>query len=104
MRKADLAVQLRGGINGGEASAAVCDCIAARVPTIVSRIGWFAELPERVALPVDPDCSSSDLAQRMAEAIEDPDLRSGVREAQDGYAAENSFARVAERYVELLDL
>jgi hypothetical protein len=40
----------------------------------------------------------------MAEAIEDQDLRSGVREAQDGYAAENSFARVAERYVELLDL
>lgn len=104
LRKADLAVQLRGGINGGEASAAVCDCIAARVPTIVSRIGWFAELPERVALPVDPDCSSSDLAQRMAEAIEDQDLRGGVREAQDGYAAENSFARVAERYVELLDL
>jgi glycosyltransferase involved in cell wall biosynthesis len=104
LRRADLAVQLRGGINGGEASAAVCDCIAARVPTIVSRIGWFAELPEKVVLPVDPDCSALELSGRMAESIDDPHLRNEVTEAQDAYATENSFDRVALRYAELLDL
>src|SRR5262249_3820372 len=76
--RAHLAVQLRGGINGGEASAAVCDCIAARVPTIVSEIGWFAELPERVVLSVATDCSPADLAARMTEAIDDRDLRAEV--------------------------
>jgi glycosyltransferase involved in cell wall biosynthesis len=104
LRRADLAIQLRGGINGGEASAAVCDCVAARVPTIVSRIGWFAELPEKVVLPVDPDCTAVELAGRMAEAIDDPDLRGAIGSAQDEYATENSFVRVARRYAELLDL
>jgi glycosyltransferase involved in cell wall biosynthesis len=99
---ADLAVQLRAGINGGEASGAVCDCIAARVPTIVSAIGWFKELPNPVVLPVAEDCSPADLAGAMTEALADAGLRARIRSAQSGYADANSFPRVAERYAELL--
>ena len=40
----------------------------------------------------------------MAEALDDDGLRAEIRAAQDHYAAENSFTRVAERYAELLAL
>jgi glycosyltransferase involved in cell wall biosynthesis len=101
---ASLAVQLRGGSNAGEASGAVCDCIAARVPTVVSDAGWFAELPERVVLPIGEESSPERLAERMRSAIEDDGLRDEIAEAQDRYASETSFERVAERYVDVLDL
>ena len=102
--KADLAVQLRTGSNGGEASGAVCDCIAARVPTIVSDIGWFAEVPEPVVLRVPADGDAATLRRRMAEAITSDALRDRIGSAQDAYAAENSYSRVAERYAEVLEL
>jgi glycosyltransferase involved in cell wall biosynthesis len=101
---ADLALQLRTGINGGEASAAVADCIASGVPTIVSDIGWFAELPEPVVLRVPQDCSAGALAHRISAALGDKVLREGVRSAQADYAARNSFAKVAAKYAELLSL
>jgi hypothetical protein len=40
----------------------------------------------------------------MTLALQDEDLRSRVRSAQDRYANESSFARVAERYAEVLAL
>jgi glycosyltransferase involved in cell wall biosynthesis len=104
LRAADLAVQLRTGAGGGEASGAVCDCIAARVPTIVSDIGWFGELPEPVVVAVPEDCDSNRLATEMEDLIGAEARRGEIRAAQDEYAKANSFARVAERYAELLSL
>jgi glycosyltransferase involved in cell wall biosynthesis len=102
LRAADLAVQLRAGVKGP--SAAVCDCIAARVPTIASSIGSLREVPSPVVLPVPEDCSPRLLAERMASALGDQRLRDDIRIAQDAYAEANSFTRVAERYAELLAL
>jgi glycosyltransferase involved in cell wall biosynthesis len=102
LRAADLAVQLRAGVKGP--SAAVCDCIAARVPTIASSIGSLREVPSPVVLPVPEDCSPRLLAERMASALGDQRLREDIRIAQDAYAEANSFTRVAERYAELLAL
>lgn len=101
---ADLAVQLRTGVQGGEASGAVCDCIAARVPTIVSDIGWFSELPDDVVSPVPEDCSAEQLVAEMSSLLTDRGRRDAVRFAQDRYAEETSYPRVAELYAELLEL
>jgi glycosyltransferase involved in cell wall biosynthesis len=103
LQAADLAVQLRSPFNAG-ASGAVSDCIAARVPVIVTGIGWLAELPPDVVLPVPEECPADGLAHRMAVALRDQGLRRKVKAAQDRYASETSFARVAERYAEVLAL
>ncbi|HEX6586565.1 MAG TPA: glycosyltransferase [Solirubrobacterales bacterium] len=104
LRAADLAIQLPGEAAGGRASEPICDCLAARVPVIVSDLGWAAELPRPVGLPVAADCSAHELAREMADVLEDDSLRTEIRAAQDRYVAENSFPRVAERYVEVLAL
>jgi glycosyltransferase involved in cell wall biosynthesis len=103
LREADLAVQLRAAINKGP-SAAVFDCIAARVPVIVSDVGSLMELPPPAVLPVPEECTPPELAERIAGVVDDEDLRAEIEAAQDRYASENSFARVAERYAELLAL
>jgi glycosyltransferase involved in cell wall biosynthesis len=103
LQSADLAVQLRSSFNAG-ASGAVSDCIAARVPVVVTDIGWLTELPPNVVLPVPEECSTDRLAERMAEALGDQELRGKIKAAQDNYASETSFARVAERYAEVLAL
>lgn len=103
LQAADLAVQLRSPFNAG-ASGAVSDCIAARLPVVVTGIGWLTELPPDVVLPVPEGCSADRLAERMGLGLRDRDLRARVRAAQDAYATETSFARVAERYAEVLAL
>ncbi len=104
LETADLAVHLGTDANGGAASEAICDCVGARVPVIASAIGWAAELPSGVVMTVPTDCSAAGLANRMRSILDDEPLSDGIREAQDAYATENSFARVAERYAELLSL
>jgi glycosyltransferase involved in cell wall biosynthesis len=100
---ADLAVQLRTS-SDGEASGSVCDCLAARVPTVVSAVGWLREQPEPAVLHVPRDCPPGELAEKIKLIAEDQDLRDRVRLAQDEYAAAHSYQRVAERYAELLAL
>jgi glycosyltransferase involved in cell wall biosynthesis len=103
LQSADLAVQLRSSFNAG-ASGAVSDCIAARVPVITTGIGWSTELPADVVLSVPENCSADGLADRMAIVLRDQDLRSRIKVAQDRYASETSFGRVAERYADVLAL
>jgi glycosyltransferase involved in cell wall biosynthesis len=103
LAEAEVAVQLRTSTDG-EASGSVCDCLAARVPTIVSAVGWYRELPDPVVLHVPPDCLPEELGTRIGNVVDDPALRDRIRCAQDEYADTNSYARVAERYAELLAL
>jgi glycosyltransferase involved in cell wall biosynthesis len=103
LQSADLAVQLRSGFNAG-ASGAVSDCIAARVPVIVTGIGWSTELPPDVVINVPEGSSAHRLADEIRRAISDDRLRAAVRTAQDAYADDTTFARVAERYAEVLAL
>jgi glycosyltransferase involved in cell wall biosynthesis len=100
---ADVAVELR-TTSDGEASASVCDCLAVRVPTIVSSVGWLAELPDPAVVRVPRECAPSVLAERIGLILDDPDLRNRIRSAQDDYATANSYERVAERYAEILAL
>ncbi len=102
--RADLAIRLQSDPEGGRASSEVAELIAAGVPTIVSETGWQGELPEPVVLKVAPDADAETLAARMREALTSEELRRSVRTAQERFASENSFSRVAERYAELLSL
>jgi glycosyltransferase involved in cell wall biosynthesis len=83
---------------------AIGDAIAARVPVIAVGPGWSDELPEHVVLPLAGNSTPDQLAERIDAATRDESLRAKIGHAQDAYAAENSFAHVAERYAELLDL
>jgi glycosyltransferase involved in cell wall biosynthesis len=103
LASADVAVELRTS-SDGEASASVCDCLAARLPTVVSSIGWLGELPEPAVLHVPRECAPAELAGCIYCVLDQPDLRERIREAQDEYAAANSYERVAERYAEILGL
>jgi hypothetical protein len=82
----------------------VCNCIAGRIPIVAVAPGWSEELAPPVVLPIDPRCTPVELAGRIDAAARDESLRDEARQAQDAYAAENAFARVAERYAELLGL
>jgi len=103
LASADVAVELRTS-SDGEASASVCDSLAARVPTIVSSVGWLGELPSPAVLHVPRQCAPSELAGAIERVLDEPDLRGRIRAAQDSYAAANSYERVAERYAEILGL
>jgi glycosyltransferase involved in cell wall biosynthesis len=103
LHSADLAVQLRSSFNAA-ASGAISDCIAARVPVVASAIGWATELPPDVVLTVPDECSTERLAERILTALGDDDLRRRIDQAQEKYARETSFARLAERYAEVLAL
>jgi glycosyltransferase involved in cell wall biosynthesis len=100
--QADAAVELRTSTDG-EASAAVCDLLAARVPTVVSALGWLGELPEPAVLHVARGCTPAQLGGRIEEALQ-PARRKEIREAQDELARLSSPERIAERYAELLSL
>jgi glycosyltransferase involved in cell wall biosynthesis len=103
LAEADVAVELRTS-SDGEASSSVCDCLAARVPVVVSSVGWLGELPEPAVLHVPRDCAPGELAAAIDRVLDEPDLRARIRDAQDSYAAANSYERVAARYAELLEL
>lgn len=100
---AAVAVELRTS-SDGEASASVCDCLAARLPTVVSSVGWLGELPEPAVLHVPRECAPDELAGAVRRVLDEPDLRKRIRAAQDSYAAAHSYERVAERYAEILGL
>jgi glycosyltransferase involved in cell wall biosynthesis len=101
---ADLALRLDSEADAGRPSPNVAALIAAGVPIFVSDIGWQGELPEPVVTRFPTDGSGAMLAERIRSLLSDPAERESIRAAQELFAAENSFSRVAERYAELLGL
>jgi glycosyltransferase involved in cell wall biosynthesis len=99
---ADAAVELRTGTDG-EASAGVCDLLAARVPLVVSALGWLGELPEPAVLHVPRGCSAAELGARIEDAL-DTSTRKRIASAQEELARATSPESVTERYAELLGL
>jgi glycosyltransferase involved in cell wall biosynthesis len=100
---ATVAVQLRAGF-GGEASAAVGDCLAAGLPTIVSDLGWMADLPSGTAVKLKRSSGSDELAGELAELFDDPDRRAQLSERAATYAADHTFQQVAEALLAALGL
>jgi glycosyltransferase involved in cell wall biosynthesis len=98
-----LAVQLRSTTNG-EASAAVGDCLAAGIPTLVTDLGWLGDLPETAVAKLPLGAGPEVLARRMAEILDDSTRATALSAGARDTAAEASFERVAEAYLEALEL
>jgi glycosyltransferase involved in cell wall biosynthesis len=100
MRAADVHVSLRSPTMG-ETSGTAIRALALGKPLVVSDVGWFAELPDEVALKVPVDDREEDT---LAAALELLAARAEVR-ASMGAAAlelalrEHALDRVADRYV-----
>jgi len=105
LARATVAVQLRAGYSG-EASAAVGDCLAAGVPTIVSDIGWMGDLPEGTVVKIGTadDGSAGRLARALRALLDDPDRRRALSARATSYAAGNTFAKTAAALLEALGL
>jgi glycosyltransferase involved in cell wall biosynthesis len=103
LRVADLAIQLR-SISNGEASAAVTECLAAGLPTIVTDHGWAAELPAEAVIGVPVELTAPVLAGAMRSVIDAPSLAAALSKSGREHAESNSFPAMAERYLELLGL
>jgi glycosyltransferase involved in cell wall biosynthesis len=100
---ADLAVQLR-TVSNGEASAAVGDCLAAGLPTIVSSLGWAAQLPRGVVEQVPAGADPHLIAGRMLAILTNETLQRSLQEGAREYARAHSFQVVAESYIDALGL
>jgi glycosyltransferase involved in cell wall biosynthesis len=101
--EADVAVQLR-LISNGEASAAVADCVAAGVPTIVTDLGWAGELPATVVEKVPVDITTGQLADRLVALSRDGARRAAMSQAALDHARSRGFAEVAQAYLVALGL
>lgn len=94
MGSADCAVQLRKTTNG-ESSGTVADALANGIPVVVTRLGWFAELPASAVEWVDADCSAHDLAIAVTRVLSDTNRRDEMARGGRAYAAANGFDRTA---------
>jgi glycosyltransferase involved in cell wall biosynthesis len=103
LRSADVAVQLR-AISNGEASAAVADCLAAAIPTIVTDLGWTGELPRSAVSRLPPNPPAPLLAERIQALIADQAQRQALSAGALAFARENGFATVADAYLRAFGL
>jgi glycosyltransferase involved in cell wall biosynthesis len=101
--EADIAVQLR-TLSNGEASAAVADCLAAGLPTVATDIGWAGELPQRAISLIAPGAAPAVLAERLERLLAEVQIRQDLSDGAIAHARSSSFARVAEAYLEALEL
>lgn len=92
LERASAAVQLREQSNG-ESSAAVADCVAHGLPTLVSSVGPQSELPNFVA-KVAPDAPADELALAL-ERILDLAGNEDLMATSHAFVAENGFDRAA---------
>ena len=103
IREADLAVQLR-LVSNGESSAAVADCMAGGLPTIVTDLGWASEIPQGAVDKLPVNVQPEVLRERMLALLTDEPKRRAMSEAALAHARSSSFARVADAYIEALGL
>jgi len=100
--RAELAVQLRASFSG-EASAAVGDCLAAGVPTIVTDIGWLGELPRGAVVKVPVDVTASELTECYRRLLGDVEERESLSVGARRYAEAHTFNQAARALREILD-
>ncbi len=100
---ADVAVQLRRG-SRGELSAAIVDCLATGVATIVNAHGSAAELPEDAVWMLADDCPVEALASAI-ETLRDDTARRARLGATGRQHAETVLApaTIALRYAEVIE-
>jgi glycosyltransferase involved in cell wall biosynthesis len=100
MAAADVHVNLRSPTMG-ETSGTAIRALTLGKPLVVSDVGWFAELPDDVALKVPVDEHEVDtLTAALTLLAERPDVRARMGEAAEALArGPHAVESVAERYV-----
>jgi glycosyltransferase involved in cell wall biosynthesis/SAM-dependent methyltransferase len=90
----DIALNLRER-TVGETSASLCRLMAAGVPTIVSNVGAFAELPDDAIIKIDQDENAEALLEAyLRRLIEDDGLRQRIGANAQRYIAENHAIKI----------
>lgn len=103
LETATVAVQLRATSNG-EASAAVGDCLAAGLPTVVTAIGWGRELPGEAVVRVPRAPAPDALGDVLVDLLADGPRRVALEKAARAEADRRSFRATAEALVGLAGL
>lgn len=101
--EASVAVQLRATTNG-EASAAIGDCLASGIPTIVTELGWARELPDDAVVRVDRHIPVDALGALLVDLLDDEMRRARLAKAGREEAYRRSFEAAARALVELAGL
>ncbi|GEO17255.1 glycosyltransferase [Microvirga aerophila] len=99
---ADIAVQLR-ALSRGETSAAVFDCLAYGVPTIVNANGAMVELPEGSVVMMPDTLSIDDLADALTILRDKPEKRQALSQEARRVAVRHSPDQVAGRYHDAIE-
>jgi glycosyltransferase involved in cell wall biosynthesis len=101
---ADVCVSLRWPTMG-ETSGMAIRALSVGTPLVVSDVGWFAELPDEVAVKVPVDEHEVEtLAAALELLAEDEELRARMSAAAGDYARrEHDVERVADLYIAALE-
>jgi len=102
MERATVAVQLRRSSNG-EASAAVGECLASGVATVVSDLGWARELPGDAVVRLPVPASADSLAAVLVDLVRDEPRRAALAAAGRAEAGRRSFASAARALLEIVE-
>jgi glycosyltransferase involved in cell wall biosynthesis len=104
MGACDVCVSLRAPTMG-ETSGSVIRALVLGKPLVVSDVGWFAELPDEVALKVPVDAHEAETLGAALELLASNDrARTAMGDAARAYvAAEHDLDRSAEMYVAALE-
>jgi glycosyltransferase involved in cell wall biosynthesis len=99
----DIGVDLRYPTMG-ESSASVCRILGAGKPCVVSRVGWFAELPDDCCVKLTPAAEDDALVECLSALIRDESLRLRLGGNARKYICENhNPAQAATAYVNFVD-
>jgi len=94
LHEATLSVQLRMASHG-EMSGAVADCLSAGLPTVVSALGGFAELPDTAVHHMEPGLPAAEAAEEISRLLLEPRRLEALRAGALAHAAEHSFQHAA---------
>ena len=92
--RATLALQLR-AVSNGESSAAIGDCLAFGVPTVVAAVGPARELPDGCVVKGDAAIPPEALASEVLALLADGERRTALSRAAAAHARASTFARLA---------
>ena len=100
---ADVAVQLRTH-SRGETSAAVLDCLAWRLPTIINAHGSAAEVPGEVTIKLADEFTDAELAATMLRLRAEPALARGLSHMAAAYMERvHHPARIGAMYRDVIE-
>lgn len=104
MGACDVCVSLRAPTMGETSGSAIRALVLGK-PLVVSDVGWFAELPDEVALKVPVDAHEAETLGAALELLASNDrARTAMGDAARAYvAAEHDLERSAEAYVSALE-